>query len=253
MLDSLPPVLLDTQMVRVAKVEGQVFYQDQLLLPGMDLPLQPLLRFSQPSDFVIVFNHRQQFQISRPDTLLQHVVFQALALPQLARPGKILNLAAFRQYLKGRKILALDEQVSLEVGAEAFPLDSAHFFFIQYRLLPDTTERIPKRLPYEEQKLLIILDSLAKVDGHAISIDSTEQHQLFYYDVGQQIIKEIGPIQLVFPDEVRMQGEVRILLEYLGRFTPFQDKVDFVEYFLSISYGIPEPDNLLRWLKTNFE
>ncbi len=244
---------LDTTQLKIIKVNGLIKYKDTNapLLPGQRIELTTDLSYNSEDDYCIAIDQNKKLFVARLEKSSDRYTFKEVRRTQKARPGKILSHPAFQQYLKGRDLLILGGKMSIEVGSKEFPLDSAHFFYIKYFMGNDSIE-INKILSSDSQHLIIIRDSLFKVDNQPISKDSTYQFSLHYFETERSSSLYINDFQPIFPDEETLKTEVGDLLEEIGKFAPRKLKVDIIQAYMSVGYGVPERENLIQWLKASF-
>lgn len=224
----------------------------QTLKSGARLGRQDSVVFQKADDFLVVVDkQRRNFVVKPKDkSHLQSASWSEMLAAVGTRSGKILNYVDFQRFLSGRRWLVLGDTVSLDVGSAAFPLDEAHFFYVRYRWTGDTTAPVNKRLPQQGQEVVFSKEALFKVDGSPVSPESVSDFTLFYFDSTTQKSLEIGPFDIVFPEDAVLKVEITAIASHFGHTTAEQEALrKAVEAYLTEAYGEAEKEDFEAWWK----
>lgn len=208
------------------------------------------LRFSGADNRLALIDERKNLFIARPRSNLTQYDLQPTREKLSTRPGKILNYIGFVKYLEGRDFLVLGGRAGIEVGAEEFPMDQNHFFYLRYRWTGDANP-INKKLSHEGTTLFFDRDEIYRVDDRPIDPARTSNFELYYYDAVDNTSTLINALTLVFPDETEVRDAVQVLIDHFGTFDR-EGLYNAIESFLFTEYGVPEKQNLAGWLLRNF-
>lgn len=211
------------------------------------------LHFSGIEDRLVLIDQSSNIFIAAPEKGLDHYKLEAINTATSTREGKITSYLGFVNYLHERKLLVLGGKAVLELSADAFPMDDQHFFYIEYSLANDP-ESVNKILAYEENYLIFSQYEIFQVDGSRVDPNHTSNHTLFYYNEKEETSLKINKIQLVFPDDEELKKQIGVLVNHFGK-SPLQQEslMKAIEGFLFNSYGVPDKEDLAKWLLTNFE
>lgn len=161
-----------------------------------------------------------------------------------SRSGALINLIDLQNHFTGN-YLVLDK-LSLEVGAENFPMDNKHFFYLSYE---HEGEKIRKKMSFEGNKLEIDKEEIFKVDGASIPITKTQMTLYYREDSASKKINSFTP---VFPDLTELKDEVQIIMDEFETKSA-KVKVQEITAYLDEFYGKPQKENLNEWLNREFE
>ncbi len=253
-LDSNAHTDLD-KIFQVIKVKGTItnISNGQSLATNSRFSAEDTLQFSTDGDRLAVIDERKQSYIARPAESDLGYQLEPIRAKFNTRPGKILTYIEFKEYLENRDFLVLGEKAELKIEAENFPIDDDHFFFIRYRLEGEA-QPINKKLPSEGQKAIINKKKLFQVDGQAIPPEKTSQFQLYYHNSQEKKSLKISEMRLIFPDETSLRQEIEVIRSSYGTSKTNRPKLrKAIENYLLEVYGLPEPENLERWLKRHYD
>ena len=161
-----------------------------------------------------------------------------------SRSGAILNVIDLKNHFTDRMLVINEAEV--EISEEAFPMNDKTFFYLTYQ---HNGEEIPKKLPFEGNKLILDKEEIYKIDGEPIPYEEKEMVLYYREDGAGTKISEFTP---VFPDETSLKEEISLLLELMGDESDNQ-KIEEVTAHLNEFYGKPQKSNLNNWLKEEFE
>lgn len=159
-----------------------------------------------------------------------------------SRSGAILNVVDLKNHFTGRYLIF--DVAKVPVSKESFPMNENNYFYLTYE---HNGEMIPKKLSYEDDKLVLSADEIFKIDGKAIDVSEKEM-TLFYK--GEKTYK-ISTFTPVFADEPSIKEEVRLLLDNL-KDADNSKKLNEVTSYLNEFYGNPSKENLSAWLNKEF-
>lgn len=243
------------KVFQVIKVKGTItnISNGQSLATNSRFSAEDTLQFSTDGDRLAVIDERRQSYIARPAESDLGYQLEPIRAKFNTRPGKILTYIEFKEYLENRDFLVLGEKAELKIEAENFPIDDDHFFFIRYRLEGEA-QPINKKLPSEGQKAIINKKKLFQVDGQAIPPEKTSQFQLYYHNSQEKKSLKISEMRLIFPDETSLRQEIEVIRSSYGTSKTNRPKLrKAIENYLLEVYGLPEPENLERWLKRHYD
>ncbi|MEX1001595.1 MAG: hypothetical protein WDZ35_05730 [Crocinitomicaceae bacterium] len=161
-----------------------------------------------------------------------------------SRSGAILNVVDLKNHFSER--LLIINQTKIEIGADAFPMNQKQFFYLTYN---HEGEEIPKKLPFEENQLILDKEEIFKIDGEPIPVAEKEMTLYYHQDGSGTKINTFIP---VFPEEEILKEEVLLILNTLkGEET--DKKIEEVTAYLNEFYGRPNKSNLSAWLKKEFD
>lgn len=245
------PLLAQTHTV--IKTRGKVSLQtnNKPLRRDDKIKMGPL-RFSNIKDALVTIDEKEGAYLHIPaDSTLTKHRSNLLRSVVGKRPGHILTDLQLRNFLnENNTLLLLDGQFSLVLGKEAFPMDSQHYFYLQYTR---HGEQIPKMLPFRGDTLFIDAKELYKVDNNPINpSEVSEEYYLFYYSEKDSISNAYPaldvPIYLARPDMEVLKQEIALLLKGNTSQTR-QERLRQIEAYLEAAYGKPGEAELERFLK----
>lgn len=240
---------------QVIKVKGNIYNvtQDSPLMTKQRFSSEDELKFSSLEDRIAVIDETKKTYIVQPKRDLKTYSLDPIRAKFNTRPGEILTYIAFVKYLEGRAFLILGDKVKLKIEAPDLHLDDQHFFYIRYKLEGEN-EAINKKLPFEENNIIISKSELFKVDGRSVPSEQASAFKLFYYNSEEVKSLKINDLFLVFPDEEQLKTEVGILQASYGNTEAEQQELKkAIENYLLQVYGVPEAENLKEWLKNEYD
>lgn len=231
----------------VIKLKGMITYksnQQQLKRKSTFLSLEDLV-FSEDAGMYVLNEEGKVFKLIQTSHN-QKYKLQQTSLKVGTRPGKILEYIAFQQFLADRKLLILGNNLYIEVGEEAFPLDEEQFFYIQYDW---NGESIPKKLSYQGNRIIIQKDKLFQVDGQPIDADEVANFALYYFNQTTEESLFINHFQPIFPPEDTLIQEIKLIqaISKRKKWTK-KDYYQVIENYLVVVYGVPAKEHFLDWL-----
>lgn len=236
---------------QVIKVKGHIVNKrtGEQLITKSQFSSEDALSFSSENDRLALIDEHKRSFIARPKNNEKGYILQPIRSKLGTRPGKILSYIEFVEYLSGRDFLILGGQTTLEINAPDLQPDDKHFFYIRYQLEGEA-DPINKRLPFQENHVVLSKKDLFTVDGQSVSPVKASQFQLFFYDSEQKKSLKINDLQLVFPDEQVLTAEIEVIR---SRFHASENQQHAlkkaIENYLIEVYGVPEKGNLDRWFR----
>lgn len=161
-----------------------------------------------------------------------------------SRGRSLLNNIDLRSNFSG-KYVVLDKQ-SIELDGKVYPMDKDHFFFLRYVY---KGEEINKKLGFSGDTLIIDKISLLTIDGNPIPSADNTAIRLFYRNGAESVF--ISDFDLIFPDIKQLKKEVGVILSEIKE-KPAREKIGEVGSYINDFYGKVQPENLSKWLETNF-
>jgi hypothetical protein len=240
-----------SQTYTVVKTRGKVALQSngKVLKRSTKFKAAPL-KFSNLKDLLVVLDEKDRAFLFYPDSSLKK--YREKALPPIGtRPGMILNKLQLSSFLRENdSLLLLGGRFSLVLGKQEFPLDSQHFFYMEYTW---RGQIIPKMLGFRDDTLLIGANDLYKIDGVPINpAETSERCKLWYYDVLTQesvpYPDHESPIFIINPDEGNLREELALLLSKTPD-APQLEKTRKANIFLRALYGTAGDWELEQMLK----
>lgn len=229
---------------KVIKVDGQIVFQKtsvdmkqgDIFMPGTLLEFKTL-----QSRAAVISALKGRFVLSSSEQGQTNILPAANNVS--SRAGALINLIDLQNHFSGRYLVI--GEMRLQLGAEAFPMNSENFFYLTYN---HDGESIRKKLGFDGDYLILNKDEIFKVDGKAIPVE--EKEMIMYYRQGD-VSKEIGTFTPVFPDLTTLKTEVEVIMqEYLDKDASTQIKE--ITAYLNEFYGNPQKDNLGVWLNAEF-
>lgn len=249
--DSLPK----QQEMQVVFVKGKVSLQStgKLLRKNDFFGAGESLKFEAQANRMVIMNHKRSLFIAFPDAKKKAgYLLEPLQMAANTRPGKIMNYLSFQKYLDGRRILALGDTLSIEIGGNELEMNENKFFYIQYKWEQET-EPINKRLAFSGQNLIIDKRTLFTVDEQPITPAAVSDFKLYYYDSLANTSTLINTIDIVFADLEELYKEVDAIVELLGTFSKKSDVKDAVLQYIHTQYGEPKKDEVEQWLNLHWK
>lgn len=237
--------LAETDKYKVIKVDGRIIFQrTKADMKSGDVFISgTALNFTSPqSRAAVISSLKGRFVLSASEKGQTKMLPAANNIS--SRSGALINLIDLQNHFTG-DYLVLNELV-LEVGADNFPMDEAHFFYLSYEF---EGEKIRKKLGYRSNNRLIISkDEIFKIDGEPIPVQKF--NMALYYREGETSTK-ISEFSPVFPNLDDLTSEVEIIIN------EFADKdkavkVQEITAYLDEFYGKPQKENLNMWLDDTF-
>jgi len=164
--------------------------------------------------------------------------------------GTIYTIIDFENIFKGDTLLILDNELKLVNKCTMFPMNENQFFYIEYSY---NNERIPKKLNFSGDTLIISKAELYKVDSKPISDSLVSNYKLFYRNQTTKMSTEICELNPVFIETSEIKDEISVLIK---KFNPENsEKITLIQqitFYLNTNYGRPEKENLNNWLEKEF-
>lgn len=250
-----PDTLPGPREYQVVAVKGVVAFQHsgKPLERRTIFKTSAVLAFRGANSRLVLIDHLQRNFIAKPDSSAQ-TGYRLEPLPARVstRPGKVLNYLAFRQFLEGRRLLAIGDTLTLEIADDAFAMNNDSFFYLQYRWTREP-EPVNKRLGFAGKLLFFDKKNLFSVDGQPIDPAETSAYALYYYNSRANVSTLINSFDLVFCDESTLRSEVDVIV---GNFAPDAPKElarNAAIQYIENEYGEPVRSDLDLWLKRHWK
>ncbi len=248
--DSLPK----SREYQAISVKGRVVNQTS----GKDLLRRDIFRktdsliFESEAGRLALIDHRKQSFIAKPDkNAPSGYRLEPLQARVSTRPGKILNYLAFRQFLEGRRLLAIGDTLTLEITDETFAMNNDSFFYMQYRWSREP-EPVNKRLGSSGKLLFFDKKNLFNVDGHPIDPTETSAYTLYYYNSLAGTSTLINTFNLVFCDESTLRAEIDVIIGNFAPDVPKEQSRNAAIQYIENEYGEPVRSDLDLWLRRHW-
>ncbi len=166
-----------------------------------------------------------------------------------SRAGGLNNRLDLRNHFDGKYVILGDLRVV--INSNAFPMNDSNFFFIRYLY---KGESIDKKLYHNGDTLIIIKDSLLRVDGKPIqNADITEMRIIYFSKTnGKNSLSIISStFYPVFPNETELKQEVEMIISTMHNNEEI-NITDFINDYINEAYGKTNKDNIAQWYKANF-
>ncbi|MBD3637326.1 MAG: hypothetical protein HUJ25_08245 [Crocinitomicaceae bacterium] len=160
-----------------------------------------------------------------------------------SRSGALINIIDLKNHFEGRYVIL--DKLDVQVGKENFPMNEKQFFYLTYE---HNGEEIAKKLPFEEDHIILDKNEIFKIDGEPIPV--TEKEMTLYYREDGNGTK-ISSFIPVFPNMVDLKAEVSLILEIIDS-EPIDKKQDEVAGHIAEFYGKPQVTQLNDWLEDEF-
>lgn len=248
--DSLPK----SREYQVISVKGRVVNQTsgKALLRRDIFRRTDSLTFESDADRLALIDHRQRSFIANPDKKAPSGYrLEPLQARANTRPGKILNYLAFRQFLEGRRLLAIGDTMTLEISDEAFAMNNDSFFYMQYQWTGDQNP-VNKRLAFSGPLLIFDKNTLFSVDGQPIDPAETSAYTLYYYNSLAGTSTLINTFNLVFCDESTLRAEIDVIIGNFAPDVPEEQSRNAAIQYIENEYGEPVRSDLDLWLRRHW-
>jgi len=236
--------LANADQYKVIKVDGQIiFRKTKIPMKQGDVFISGTpIEFSTPqSRAAVISSAKGRFVISASDN------GEAKVLPATnnvsSRAGSITNWVGLQMQFSGR-VLILGE-MRLKLFGESLQMTDSTFFFLTY---VHNDENIIKKIPYDNQFLILNKEEIFKIDGQPIEV-SEKQMTLYRSESGKAF--RMGEFTPVFPDLEILKTEITILLLECAEMSD-GTKRNEVKGYLNDFYAKPETDNVNNWLTSEF-
>lgn len=237
--------LATTDKYKVIRVDGRIIFQrTKADMKKGDVFLSgTALSFATPhSRAAVISGVKGRFVLSSSEKGQTKILPAANTIS--SRSGALLNRIDLKNHFSGDYLIL--NELKLEIGNEAFPMDEENFFYLAYEYQNET---IRKKLSFSENTLLIDKNEVFKIDGNPIPPMKTTMGLYYMQNGNGGLISEFTP---VFPNIDELKDEVEIILD------EFSDKSDDVKIqeitaYLGEFYGKPQKDNLSLWLISEFD
>ncbi len=164
------------------------------------------------------------------------------------RPGMPLNILALEAYISADPYYIFGNEISIQVGKVAFPLNEEHFFFLRYEW---KETQVDKMLTYLDDSFVISASQIYQVEGVNIELQEASKYQIFYYDAVAEVATFVGDFRPVFLDDEELKAEISILLESLNEST-HEEKKKEVETYLFNFYPDLNMTDMKAWLEETY-
>lgn len=238
---------------RVVKVFGNVSLatKKEPLQRNQKIQRNEPLRFGSLQDMVVVIDEKGGAYLLLPQQTLQQYRTKPLTFGVSTRPGRILNDLQLRQYfVENDSLLLIDGKFSLVLGNAAFPMNEERFFYLEYTW---KGQKIPKKLGYRGDTLMIDTKELYKVDGVPIDRAEVLQNYHLYYrnakteeSVAYPDLKQ--PIFIFEAKNLDLQEELKLVLGSVVQ-QSYQEKSAKADAYIKALYGKVGERELQRIIK----
>jgi hypothetical protein len=245
----------DSTKLKVIKVIGTIVVKDtqKLLITGDEItPRVPLdfktadaraavINLKSKNRYVLTYESSASNNSTMP-TAKTHLIPAAINIS--SRAGALLNIIDIQNHFTGNYIVL--NKTELKINPQNFPMDATHLFYIRYKF---SGEEINKKLAYKHDTLIIDKTTLYQVDQKPISYPDENNVKLLYMEGNKSIL--ISEFSLIFPDNNILKQEIGVFWNETDNKTT-DERVDDVVSYINEFYGKPDKDNVVAWLKENF-
>lgn len=160
-----------------------------------------------------------------------------------SRKGEILNTIDLKNYFDDNVLLFSRSEVKVKVNE--FPQDADNFFYLMFE---HNGESIAKKLTFDGDDILLIKDSIFRVDGKPIQATKTSTPVTLYHrSATTKKSTKINQFNLVAPNEDDVVAE----LEIVRSESKTDDFSSEARAYLMEFYGKIDADELNSWMKSN--
>jgi hypothetical protein len=156
-----------------------------------------------------------------------------------SRKGEILNLIDLKNYFAKNLLLLSKSEVKLKV--KEYPMNEDNFFYLTYEVNGTT---IPKKLGFMGDDVLLERDSIFRVDGQPIKIETSTEVKLYHRSAKDKKSVIISEFNIVAPNQVDLVEELKIVKSE-GKPEDFRNNA--IAY-LAEFYGKIDKDELEAWM-----
>ena len=234
----------------VIKVYGNISLQKSKkeLSQGDQFSEKDVLVFrDEESKAVVINSAKGRFFITPPSST--NLASKSSFVPAMSnvssRSGGLISIIDLKNYFDGNFLIL--NRIKININHELFPMNDTSFFFLRYVY---KGEIINKKLDFMGDSLLIDKEALFTVDGKPIPNPDISDMKLYYYSSKQAaLINEFEP---VFPDMDALKIEIKLILSVLeGKSS--EEKMDEIISYLNENYGKSNRENVVSWMKKNFD
>jgi len=159
------------------------------------------------------------------------------------------SLEDLQDYFSKAPFIFLDSIAKIRINPKTYSQNGAQFFYFQYFWKnKGKLEQVDKKLEYKRDTLVLRQNTIFKVDKKPIEQKDVSDYNLMYYNRGE--VLTIGPFNVIFPDQEKMQQEIKIMVDIHNR-NKVPPKIihSDVEAYIRQFYGNIDKINLINWLK----
>lgn len=161
--------------------------------------------------------------------------------------ANIMTLADIKNYFDGSFVVF--DKIKIKINPSTFPMDEKKYFYIRYNYKNET---INKKLGYSADTLIINKNELLTIDGKQIPNPEITEMKLMYMEEGEKYVSTpICVFTPIFPDFEQLKQEVKIIIEQM-KGKPYKEIINEISAYINDFYGKPEENNLMIWIKENF-
>lgn len=155
------------------------------------------------------------------------------------RSGALINSIDLRNYFSGKFLLFGVFETT--INSESYPMSTENFFFVRYEYEGET---IPKKLDFNQERLIINTEELYKIDGNPIDRSKVSGMSLYYREgTKNTMVAEFTPIA---PSQEDLKEEISIILQQTSAKTE-AEKLDEIHAYLNEFYGKCSKDVAKLW------
>lgn len=162
-----------------------------------------------------------------------------------SRSGALMNAVDLNKHFRDKYLILSGYEV--EINPTTFPMDEDHFFFLRFMY---NGEEISKRLAFSDNKLIMNVTEILKVDGKPISLKQGSTAELVYRNAIDKTSETHATFEPVFTDEKTLVNECKLIVYEIGETNAESTREQLLSY-ITENYGKPLNSNFNLWLKTN--
>ncbi|GAB4395807.1 MAG: hypothetical protein OHK0053_06680 [Microscillaceae bacterium] len=221
--------------------------------------IDDILHFSTDSTEAALFNPEKGLFVLRPTKVLGGSTramedefwakenMQTLQTVSLSRSQLIQNERDLLAHFSEGQYFIFGGSIKLIISPKYLPLGPDKYFMIKYVHQGQTIE---KRLPYQQDTLFIIQDSIFQSGNTRINAQQARDFEIFYYDTHQKTAQKLSHFFPVFLNDAQLEQEIGPMIRALqARELSAEALADnIIAYFNEFYEARPVKPDVMDWL-----
>ncbi len=235
----------------IIKVIGTILIQktgNPLISGDIILPSDAIVFKSPESKASVISSEKGRMVLSADGVVDKQVMVKSSLIPPMSniasRNGPILSISDVQGYFSGDFLLL--NQGSVKISKNIFPMNDTCFFYINYSF---NGEEINKKLPFDNEMLLLDRNNIFKVDGKSIEHQSRTKVKIGYFSGSQSLT--INEMFLIAPEMEALSKEIEIIIKQNEKKSSTELLDDIVAYATEF-YGKADREQMKNWLEQKF-
>lgn len=252
MLSAFSRTLSAVESYTVIKVIGTILLQKTgipLVSGDVILINDPIIFKTLNSKASVISSEKGRMVLSADGNADKLTTVKSSLIPPMSniasRNGPILSISDVQSYFSGDYVLI--KQAKVNISRNIFPMNDSCFFFMTYK---HNGEDINKKLPFNDETLILDRNEVFKVDNAAIESSFRTPVKLRYQSGGGQTLL-INELVFISPEIESLKKEIGLIIKQRSKQSD-REIIEDVNAYINEFYGKTDIDHLKDWLNTSF-